>query len=64
MSALLLLAQCSIGAAAAEAAAATTTDAALSDERVVFQTQWGDIEFAFLPHVRGSVRGGGWVGGG
>jgi hypothetical protein len=40
----LLLQQCS-------AAAAGATDVTLSDERVVFQTNWGDIEFAFLPHV-------------
>jgi hypothetical protein len=41
----------STAAAGADAAAVTTTDNTLSDERVVFQTQWGDVEFAFLPHV-------------
>lgn len=39
-------------AAADTPATAAATDTTLSDERVVFQTQWGDIEFAFLPHVR------------
>lgn len=33
------------------AVTSTATDTQLSDERVVFQTKWGDIEFAFLPHV-------------
>lgn len=27
-------------------------DARLSDERVVFQTNWGDVEFGFYPEVR------------
>lgn len=52
----------STAAAGADAAAVTTTDNTLSDERVVFQTQWGDVEFAFLPHVsvtRGRREGGG-----
>jgi len=33
------------------AVTSTATDTQLSDERVVFQTKWGDVEFAFLPHV-------------
>ena len=49
----------STAAAGADAAAVTTTDNTLSDERVVFQTQWGDVEFAFLPHVSVSWGGGG-----
>jgi hypothetical protein len=61
----------STAAAEADAATVTTTDVTVSDERVVFQTQWGDIEFAFLPHVsvarggRGAWAcggGGGWAG--
>ncbi len=48
---LLLGLQKCTAAAEADTAAVTTTDVTLSDERVVFQTQWGDIEFAFLPHV-------------
>lgn len=47
----LLVQQCS-------AAAAGATDVTLSDERVVFQTNWGDIEFAFLPHVSELCIGG------
>jgi hypothetical protein len=61
VSALLLLPGTTAGAntavATASASATATVAAAgakhttLSDERVVFQTNWGDIEFAFLPHV-------------
>jgi hypothetical protein len=65
VSALLLLPGTTAGAntavataSASASASATATVAAagakhttLSDERVVFQTNWGDIEFAFLPHV-------------
>lgn len=52
LSAFALLQHCTAAEAqpAAEATA-TVTETTLSDERVVFQTNWGDIEFAFLPHV-------------
>jgi hypothetical protein len=50
---LVLLAACVALLVQQCAAAAGATDVTLSDERVVFQTNWGDIEFAFLPHVSG-----------
>lgn len=41
--------------ALAVAACVAAAEPQLSDERVVFQTSYGDIEFAFLPEV-GSTR--------
>lgn len=57
LSALTLLQHCTAaGTRPAAEATAAATDITLSDERVVFQTNWGDVEFAFLPHVSGFSR--------